>query len=531
MRQAHFLDPVRVACVAALSSVALACAPLGVATDAPVPVHDAATFYDTTSISGASFSADGKRLLVTSDESGTFNAYAVDLATGERTALTRSTTDAIFAIDWFPDDDRFLYTADQGGNELNHLYVQAPDGRVVDLTPGERAKAGFQGWAGDGRSFFVTTNERDPRFFDVHRYWIEAPVAAVVGAPYPRETLYRNDVGFNVQDVSRDGRWVALVQSKSNADSDVWLVDTERPGSEPLHVTPHEGDVEHGVASFAPDGSALYYTSNEQSEFVRVWSYDLASGERAVVHEDDWDVQFYRFSRDGRHLMIGVNADARTLFTLLDAQSGKRVKLPDFPAGDVRGVEIRPGGSEMALYVNGDTSPSNLWVVDLDTRKARALTETLTPAIDPADLVASEVVRYPSFDGLDVPALLYRPHGASAERPVPALVWVHGGPGGQSRTGYNPTLQHLVNHGYAVLAVNNRGSSGYGKTFFHADDRRHGDVDLQDCIYGRRYLEGLEWVDGERVGIIGGSYGGYMVVAALAFQPEAFEVGVDIFGV
>jgi dipeptidyl aminopeptidase/acylaminoacyl peptidase len=141
------------------------------------------------------------------------------------------------------------------------------------------------------------------------------------------------------------------------------------------------------------------------------------------------------------------------------------------------------------------------------------------------------VVRYPSFDGLAIPALLYRPHGASADAPVPAIVWVHGGPGGQSRKGYNPTLQHLVNHGYAVLAVNNRGSSGYGKTFFHLDDQKHGDVDLQDCIHGRRYLEGLDWIDGERVGIVGGSYGGYMVCAALAFAPEAFDVGIDIFGV
>jgi dipeptidyl aminopeptidase/acylaminoacyl peptidase len=114
---------------------------------------------------------------------------------------------------------------------------------------------------------------------------------------------------------------------------------------------------------------------------------------------------------------------------------------------------------------------------------------------------------------------------------VPALVWVHGGPGGQSRRGYSATIQHLVNHGYAVLAVNNRGSSGYGTKFFHMDDKRHGDVDLQDCIYGRRYLESLKWVDGKRVGIIGGSYGGYMVVAALAYAPEAFDVGIDIFGV
>jgi dipeptidyl aminopeptidase/acylaminoacyl peptidase len=114
---------------------------------------------------------------------------------------------------------------------------------------------------------------------------------------------------------------------------------------------------------------------------------------------------------------------------------------------------------------------------------------------------------------------------------VPVLVWVHGGPGGQSRSGYSPTIQHLVNHGYAVLAANNRGSSGYGKTFFHLDDRKHGDVDLKDIVAAKKYLVGLDWVDGERVGIIGGSYGGYMVGAALAFSPDTFDVGIDIFGV
>jgi dipeptidyl aminopeptidase/acylaminoacyl peptidase len=141
------------------------------------------------------------------------------------------------------------------------------------------------------------------------------------------------------------------------------------------------------------------------------------------------------------------------------------------------------------------------------------------------------VVRYPSFDDLEIPSVLYKPHGASAENPVPALVWVHGGPGGQTRTGYNATRQHLVNHGYAILGANNRGSSGYGKTFNHLDDKRHGEEDLQDIVYGRKYLESLDWVDKDRIGVIGGSYGGYMVAAALAFEPEAFDVGIDIFGV
>jgi dipeptidyl aminopeptidase/acylaminoacyl peptidase len=123
------------------------------------------------------------------------------------------------------------------------------------------------------------------------------------------------------------------------------------------------------------------------------------------------------------------------------------------------------------------------------------------------------------------------PKQASADNPVPAVVWVHGGPGGQTTKGYSATIQHLVNHGYAVLGANNRGSSGYGKTFFHMDDRNHGESDLQDIVWGRKYLEGVEGIDPDRIGIMGGSYGGFMVAAALAFEPEAFDAGINIFGV
>jgi dipeptidyl aminopeptidase/acylaminoacyl peptidase len=130
-----------------------------------------------------------------------------------------------------------------------------------------------------------------------------------------------------------------------------------------------------------------------------------------------------------------------------------------------------------------------------------------------------------------IPGILYKPKTASADNRVPALVLVHGGPGGQTRKGYRAFVQHLVNHGYAILGANNRGSSGYGKTFYHLDDRHHGEEDLMDIVWGRSYLESLDWVDPERIGIIGGSYGGYMTAAALAFHPEVFDVGIDIFGV
>ncbi|MEX0272754.1 MAG: alpha/beta hydrolase family protein, partial [Flavobacteriaceae bacterium] len=132
---------------------------------------------------------------------------------------------------------------------------------------------------------------------------------------------------------------------------------------------------------------------------------------------------------------------------------------------------------------------------------------------------------------LKIPAIYYRPHQASPENKVPDLVWVHGGPGGQSRQNFSPLIQYLVNHGYAILAVNNRGSSGYGKSFYQMDDQNHGDKDLRDCVEGKNWLAQQSDIDTEKIGIIGGSYGGYMTMAALTFAPEEFDVGVNIFGV
>ena len=163
--------------------------------------------------------------------------------------------------------------------------------------------------------------------------------------------------------------------------------------------------------------------------------------------------------------------------------------------------------------------------------QARRLTQSLNANIDSEHLVDADVVRFSSYDGVEVPGVLYVPHSASADNKAAAMVWVHGGPGGQTRASYSPLIQYLVNHGYVVYGINNRGSSGYGKTFYAMDDQRHGEADLGDVVASKQMLIDTGVVDPERIGIIGGSYGGYMVVAALAFEPDAFEVGVDIFGV
>jgi len=507
--------------------LAAGCSSLGTGGAASTPTYDARTFYETVNVGGGAINFDETKVLVSTDETGVYNVYVYPVSGGDPVPLTHSTTSANFGISWFPTDDRILFTADQEGNELNHVYVREPDGRTVDLTPGEKLKAGFAGFCDDDRHFFVTSNERDPSYFDVYRYEIAPPGAT----EYPRERVFENTAGFSPALISRDGRWITLVKPNSNADSDIFLVDLEAPDAPPKLLTPHEGEAMHSPSDFTPDGAELYYLSDKDSEFMRVWSYHLATGRHELVLEEKWDIRGIGFSWDGKYRIVVVNADARTRLRVEDVVSGSRLRLPEIPGTEVVSVRFSRAGNTLTFAANSDTSPTNLYTFDLRTGDQHKLTNTLSPAIDESALVSAEVVRYRSFDGLEIPAILYRPKAATAASKVPALVWVHGGPGGQSRVGYNADLQFLVNHGYAVLAVNNRGSSGYGKTFFHLDDRKHGEDDLQDCIHGRKYLETLPWVDPNRIGILGGSYGGFMVAAAMTSTPTAFDVGIDIFGV
>ena len=304
----------------------------------------------------------------------------------------------------------------------------------------------------------------------------------------------------------------------------------ETATGEVTHVTPHEGNIAHGIFDFTADGSKLVYSTDEHGEFTEAWTYDLASGETAPLIQEDWDVSYVIFSKSGKYQIWGINEDGRTTVKMKDLETGSPLDL-DLPEGAIGNVRFSRDESKIALMLSRDTSPNNLMVVDLASGEAKQLTDALNPAIDEEVLVDAEIIRYPSFDGLEIPSILYKPKGASAETPVPAVVWVHGGPGGQTRAGYSATIQFLVNHGYAVLGANNRGSSGYGKTFFHMDDKKHGDVDLQDIVYGEKWLAAQDWVDADKIGIIGGSYGGYMVGAALAFEPDVFKVGINIFGV
>ena len=507
-----------VACILlVLVGLCSSCGP-GARTD--VPKYTIEQFYANERIGGGAFSPDETKLLISSNRTGIFNLFEISIADSAKRQLTTSAVESYFAVDYVPVTGEILYTADKGGNENDHLYLLAADGSSRDLTPGKDEKVSFLRWTADKKAFFYLSNKRTPRYFDVYRM--------TVGTWAPT-MVYRNDKGLNVEDIARTGDKVALSESITTSENRLFVYDVATGKMAEISDPAVPGT--YSSAGFSNDGSMFFYTTDAGKEFQYLAKSDLKTSGRSTVFETTWDVMYSYTSENEKYRVIGINQDAKNILKVIDNATGADVAMPVIPDGDVLAVAIAPSEKLMRLTIGTSKSPSDVYVYEFESKKLSRLTNTLNPAINPNDLVAADVVRYKSFDGLEIPAIFYKPLTASSSNKTPALVWVHGGPGGQSRVGFSELIQYLTNHGYAVLAVNNRGSSGYGKTFFKMDDRNHGDKDLMDCVYGKKYLQSLQGIDGEKIGIIGGSYGGFMTMAAMAFQPEEFNVGVNMFGV
>lgn len=475
-------------------------------------------FINTTVVNGGSFSHDDSKILVSSDKSGIYNAYTLPVQGGEMSPLTSSENSSVYALSFFPEDDRFLYMMDNNGDELFQLYVQELDGTSRSLTPDAGARASFQGWADDRKSFFYTSTKRDPKFTDLYEMEIEGMTAKLI---------YQNDDAYDISGISKDKKTLVLEKPVNTNDNDIFLHDLSDGTTTKLNTSLSGNQ----FATFSPDGSQMYFMTDEGEEYKYLVKYDLANGGKEIVFKTNWDVWFANFSKSGKYFIMGINEDGKTVVRVTNADSGKSLDFPKFESGDITGIVFSDSEKWVRFYVSSSASPSNLYTMNLETGEHFQLTQNLNPEITPDDLVLAEVVRYPSFDSLDIPAIYYKPLQASKDNKVPALVWVHGGPGGQSRQNYSALIQYLVNHGYAVLAVNNRGSSGYGKTFYQMDDQDHGEGDLRDCIWGKKWLQQQDYIDTSKIGIIGGSYGGFMVMRALTHTPEEFALGVNIFGV
>ena len=475
-------------------------------------------FYQNNQIGGGAFSDDETKLLVRSNESGIFNVYEIDIASGEKTQKTFSEKESFFAIDYLPGTNQILYSADKGGDELNHIHLMNEDGTATDLTPGENEKARFAGWSKDKKSMYFTSNKRNPRFFDFYKMNIET---------WESEMLYQNDNGINISNMSEDETWFAFSQTITTSEKKLFL--TNRIDNSTIELSEEPGS--YDASDFSKDNKYFFFITDVGKEFSYLVKYEIETGEKEVLFETNWDVMYSYLSENEKYRVIAINEDGKNTLFIKDLVNNSDVYFPEIPDGDIKGVSFSESEEKIRLTIGTSKSPNNIYVYDMGSKELKKLTETLNPEINANDMVAAEVVRYPSFDGLEIPAIYYKPIDASKRNKVPALVWVHGGPGGQSRTGYSSLIQYLVNHGYAILAVNNRGSSGYGKTFFKMDDLNHGDKDLKDCIWGKKWLQAQDYIDAEKIGIIGGSYGGYMTMAAMTFTPDEFKVGVNIFGV
>jgi len=475
-------------------------------------------FYENTRISGGAFSADESKLLISSDKSGIFNLYEINISDGSQTAITNSENESLFAIDYVPNSEDILYSADKGGNEIDHIYLLKPDGTSNDLTPGENEKANFAGWSGDRQHMYYLSNKRNPQFFDLYRMNV---------GNWEPELLYENNDAYSVSGISDSGKYIALEKSITTSENKLFLLNREN--NEITEIS--KPGFNYSPTGFDKNETEFYYTTNQGGEFSRLMAFNLDSKTSEILYETNWDVMYSNLSENDTYSVIAINEDGTNKLIMWENATKKAMELPEMKDGNIVSANFSESEDLLRLTVGTSKTPNNIYVYNLKSKELKKLTNTLNPAIDPKDLVSAEVVRYESFDGLEIPAIYYKPLNATADNKKPALVWVHGGPGGQSRVGYSALIQYLVNHGYAVLAVNNRGSSGYGASFYKMDDKNHGEKDLQDVICGKNWLASQDYINKDQIGIIGGSYGGYMTMAAMTFEPDEFEVGVNIFGV
>jgi dipeptidyl aminopeptidase/acylaminoacyl peptidase len=494
----------------------IACGPSEQIVD--VPAYTIKQFIENTRVFGGSFSHDNKHILISSDESGIINVYSIEIASGVSKQLTHSGGSSVYGISYFPDDNRFLYQMDNNGDEIFHLFVQMEDGTSRELTPEPGARAVFYGWSDDRNSFYYGYSKRNNRLMDIYEMDVDN---------FEEKLIYQNDDAYNFGGISPDKKYMSLSKTITTNDADLFLYEFSTGNLTKIN----KKQSGNNAVFFSKDSRELYYLTDDESEFNYLKKYNIESGLSDKIMDKDWDIMYAELSHGGNYMIVGINEDGKTTAEITDMRTGELISFPDFDGKSVTSPFFSDDESMMRFYISSSALPSDLLIMNMESGVHKQLTHNLNNEITPSHLVEGVVVRYPAFDKLDIPAIYYKPHQASTSNKVPALVWVHGGPGGQSRLTYSPLIQYLVNHGYAVLAVNNRGSSGYGKTFFQMDDQRHGEEDLKDCIWGKKWLQELEYIDGDKIGIIGGSYGGFMVMRALTHTPEEFQVGVNIFGV
>jgi dipeptidyl aminopeptidase/acylaminoacyl peptidase len=490
----------------------------------PVPI---AQLYYTRSTSGAAWSPDGRDVVFTTNLTGRANLWKVSAAGGFPIQLLQSDDQQSGAV-WSPDGKWIVFEQDVAGGELYDLFAVTRDGtEVVNLTNTPDISERGAHWSPDGSMLALSYRPKASSNVDIALLdWKTKKVRKLTN----EQTKNREWYGAIW---SADGKTIYADRANVGfTDSDVYRINVAT--GELGNLTPHQGDVVNSVSSLSPDGKTLLITSNEKGGYDNVALVDVASKQRTWITDLKWEASAGEFSPDGKSFTYTLNADGRRDIYLVDRNSGRTTVLRfaagiTVPAGNPRAYSL--SGDHLLITHQSSTEPPDLWVYDMAAHTTRQLTFSAPGSLNPSRLPASQLVHYETFDGKTISAFLWVPFNLKRDGTNPGIVLPHGGPTGQTVDSFNKAAAALASRGYVCIAPNVRGSTGYGMEFQRANYKDLGGGDLQDEVYAAHFIAATGYVDPAKIGITGGSYGGYMAMIAIGRTPDVWAASVELFGI
>jgi dipeptidyl aminopeptidase/acylaminoacyl peptidase len=490
----------------------------------PVPIDD---LYFTRTVFSPSWAPDGEQIVFTSDITGRLNLWKVNASGGWPVQLTQS-DDVQANATWSPDGKWIVFQQDRGGNELYDLYaIPSNGGTVVNLTNTDEIREDSPRWSRDGTKLTLNYKPKTSTVYDVALLDWKARTVRNLTNEKTRDHLWAA-VAWSPDGTSIYANRVEV----SFTDSDVYRVDVATGQAE--NLTPHDGKVLFMATSLAPDGKTLLVTSSLKGGFQNVAQLDLATKRLSWVTNIEWEAAAGDFSSDGKYLSYTINEDGRTRAFLVERATGHAAEA-DLPAGlnifPSSSTAFSPEGDRLIVSHQSSTQPADLWIYDVASRRSRQLTISAIASLSAAPLPPSQIVHYKTFDGHVISALLWMPFNLKRDGSNPALVIPHGGPTGQMVDYWNTDVTALVSRGYICIAPNVRGSTGYGMEFQKANYQDLGGGDLQDEVFATKFLIDTGYVDAKKIGITGGSYGGFMTLMAIGRTPDVWAAAAALYGI
>ncbi len=479
-----------------------------------------------THIGPIAFSPDLAQVAYITNTSGQFNIWRESINGGWPSQVTTFEDESARSLIWSPAGD-ILGAADHAGGEQYDLFTVSAQGGVVRyLTnqPDAQYELSEEGLSPDGGYLVYSGNDRTPTDGDVLIRDLRT------GETHRALANGHYNVAINW---SPDGRYITVMDVRSNTDMHLWLL--EAATGETRELLPHDDECYLAPGPWLPDSSGLYLITDRGSEFKGIARYMLADETMEWVLTPEWDVEQVALSADGRRLLWTLNESGRSQLHLRDNEQAS-LRVSGLPIGVIEYMKLSPDGQTLALRINSATAPAEVYILTLgavgmvSTPHLRRLTFGMLGGLSPADLIAPELVRYRTFDGREVPAWLYRPRDASEARPAPLVLSIHGGPEAQERVEYRALYQFLLSRGIGVLAPNIRGSTGYGKAYQKLIHRDWGGAELKDIQAAADFARSLSWVNPRRLGVYGGSFGGFATLSAVTRLPDYWAAAVDIVG-